>query len=85
MSLLAFFHSHRVMPHLGLGVRPSRHRIVRRIASGAVNTSVLQALGLEAGPRAAVDRTRSCPRAHWHVVTGADGRRTLEADWHTEP
>ncbi|MFF4410748.1 hypothetical protein ACFY2W_11705 [Streptomyces sp. NPDC001262] len=22
------------------------------------------------------------PRAHWHVVTGADGRTHLEAEWH---
>ncbi|MGW1198280.1 hypothetical protein ACWD4B_20940 [Streptomyces sp. NPDC002536] len=22
------------------------------------------------------------PRAHWHVVTGPDGRTRLEAEWH---
>lgn len=84
MSLLAFLHSRHV-PRVGLRVRVSRHEVVRRIASGAVDSPVLQALGLDTGPRAAVNRPRPRPRAHWRVVTGTDGRKHLEADWHVEP
>ncbi len=59
---------------------------VRRVAAGAVDTPVLQSMGVPVHAGAAVGRTTTNrPRAHWHTVIGPDGRRHLEADWGVEP
>ncbi|MFJ9613902.1 hypothetical protein [Streptomyces noursei] len=58
-------------------------RASRRIADGAVGNTVLQALSVE-GTAPSTDtgaRRRHHLRAHWHTVTGPDGRRRVEAVW----
>ncbi|AJC61622.1 hypothetical protein [Streptomyces sp. 769] len=58
-------------------------RASRRIADGALDNTVLQALSAEgtAPSTGTGARRRHHLRAHWHTVTGPDGRRHIEAVW----
>ncbi|MGA5130073.1 hypothetical protein ACPCTO_09740 [Streptomyces olivoreticuli] len=56
---------------------------VRRIADSPLDSTVLRAAPVTAPtPRAAAHDQPERPHAHWHMVTGPDGRRHLEAVWH---
>ncbi|MGI5337868.1 hypothetical protein ACQEVS_10920 [Streptomyces sp. CA-181903] len=68
------------------GIGAFLREAVRRIAAGAVDTPVLHSLSGPVPVRTAAGRaTSGRPRAHWHAVTGRDGRRRLEAGWRVEP
>lgn len=70
MSVLSVLHVPSTLPRIRLtGLRTA----LRRIADGAVDSPVLHATSAPERPR---------PHAHWHPVTGPDGRTRLEASWH---
>ncbi|MEU8579368.1 hypothetical protein [Streptomyces abikoensis] len=57
--------------------------VARRIADSPLDSTVLRTLpGATPAPRPAADERAVRPHAHWHAVTGPDGRRHLEAVWH---
>ncbi|WP_406503045.1 hypothetical protein [Streptomyces sp. NBC_00212] len=86
MSLLTAIHipliSHA--PARKPGVMQARlAHILRRLADSPMDSTVLHALPAPAATRTPSARARHVgPHAHWHTVTGPDGRRHLEATWH---
>ncbi|QCX82705.1 hypothetical protein C9F11_45745 (plasmid) [Streptomyces sp. YIM 121038] len=83
MSALTAIHFpvHRATPRKHGAVRERLTSVLRRLADSP--------LDIRAAPGPAAARTPSAraqsstaPHAHWHPVTGPDGRRHLEATWH---
>lgn len=83
MSVLTAIHTrHRSTSRHG-AVLAFLAEAVRRIADSPLDSAVLRAAPLTApAPRAAARHQPERPHAHWHMVTGPDGRRHLEAFWH---
>ncbi|MFF4185303.1 hypothetical protein ACFYZ9_19090 [Streptomyces sp. NPDC001691] len=60
--------------------------VVLRLADGPPGSTVHDATSGPAAVSITVPhvpvRGRTAPHAHWHTVTGPEGRRRLEATWH---
>ncbi|MBC9715063.1 hypothetical protein H9Y04_21155 [Streptomyces sp. TRM66268-LWL] len=53
-------------------------RVIARLADAPLEQSVVRSAP------AATRRGFGKPHAHWHTVTGADGRPHLVAEWHRQ-
>ncbi|WP_438295990.1 hypothetical protein [Streptomyces sp. HUAS TT7] len=86
MSVLTAIHFpvHRATPRKHGRLRELFSSILRRLADSPLDSTVIRAAPGPAAARTPSARARSgsAPHAHWHPVTGSDGRRHLEATWH---
>ncbi|MFC9741934.1 hypothetical protein ACFVKC_28955 [Streptomyces noursei] len=86
MSVFTTVHIHR--PALRRGntrrvVRDLLSAVLRRIADSPLDSTVVRTLPRPASATGATGRERPTGlHAHWHTVTGPDGRPRLEATWH---
>ncbi|MFF2807260.1 hypothetical protein ACFVT2_08745 [Streptomyces sp. NPDC058000] len=94
MSVFTAVHIHRPAIHRpstrswnpGRAVLGFLATAVRRIADSPLDSPVLHTLPCPASAtRTTAEDQPARPHAHWHTVTGPDGRRHLEADWHVTP
>ncbi|MFE9574120.1 hypothetical protein ACFYMW_37300 [Streptomyces sp. NPDC006692] len=86
MSVLTAIHFpvHHATPRKRGAVRERLADVLRRLADSPLDSTVIRAApgpGVARTPTARA-RSGSAPHAHWHPVTGPDGRRQLEATWH---
>ncbi|MFD9822358.1 hypothetical protein [Streptomyces violascens] len=86
MSVLTAIHFpvHHATPRRRSAVRERLANVLRRLADSRLDSTVIRAAPAPAATRTrtAHARSGSAPHAHWHPVTGPDGRRRLEATWH---
>ncbi|SHM93409.1 hypothetical protein SAMN05216268_116145 [Streptomyces yunnanensis] len=86
MSVFTAVHIHRPSTrswHTGRAVLGFLSAVARRIADSPLDSTVLRTFPSQASPARATGRERPTrPHAHWHTVTGPDGRPHLEATWH---
>ncbi|MFJ8314160.1 MULTISPECIES: hypothetical protein [unclassified Streptomyces] len=86
MSVLTAIHFpvHHTTPRKRGVLRERIAGVLRRLADSPVDSTVIRAAPGPASARTPSARARSgsTPHAHWHPVTGPDGRRHLEATWH---
>ncbi|MEU2872019.1 hypothetical protein ABZ769_22865 [Streptomyces olivoreticuli] len=86
MSVLTAVHTRRASTRsrgTGRTFRAFLITAARRIADSPLDSTVLRTLpGATPAPGAAGTDRPVRPHAHWHTVTGPDGRPHLEAFWH---
>ncbi|MCB5911502.1 hypothetical protein [Streptomyces pinistramenti] len=81
--------------HIPLVGRPSAHKrgavratlaqVLHRLADSPLDSTVIRTVPAPAAARTPSARAERGPaplHAHWHTVTGPDGRSHLEATWH---